>query len=428
MSKSLKMMIVMMVTTLVSLSLFSCTQTNIQHESKDSFTLFTPISTDYPSVDNPKLAWTYHWPEKYESVLEAMTAPAADVDGNCYFIGENYYLYSLSPSGEVRWNKKDYYHPRSVDKLTITQEGILAKSGSLQLISFDGDIMWKKDIICTDYYLAPNGTLYCFTFDDEVLGIDSKGKTMWTTKDIPQNTSLEGAFFDTSSNGYFVLSYPEEDTGDFYTCIISISPTGEIHWNKTLPHKRINFIDDFLPNNTIQDTFLLAYTTDPGPESENEEYNYYTMEKKEEKILEAYNLDFEKVWEVKVPRMGIYEDKYAVSKDNNFVIVFNEVDVNTHNYPLINSYLTCFSKEGTKMWERAFDYSIATCPTFDAHENMYLWFYSPDYSLCSMNPDGSFRWTYYLEDSIGCKFPVTLSPVGSIFTTSKYQSLMFCVK
>jgi hypothetical protein len=261
-----------------------------------------------------------------------------------------------------------------------------------------------------------------------VLGIDAKGKTMWSTKDIPQNKSLEGAFFDTFSNGYFVLSYPEEDTGDFYTCIISISPTGEIHWNKRLPHKRFNFIDDFLPNNTIQDTFLLAYTTDSGPESENEEYDYYTMEKKEEKILEAYNLDFEKVWEVKVPRMGIYQDKYAVSKDNNFVIVFNEVDANTHNYPLINSYLTCFSKEGTKMWERAFDSTIATCPTFDGDQNMYVWFYGSDYNLCSINPDGSFRWKYYLEHSIGCKFPVTLSPVGSIFTTSKYQSLMFCVK
>lgn len=163
MSKSLKMMIVMMVTTLVSLSLFSCTQTSIQHESKDSFTLFTPISTDYPSVDNPNLAWTYHWPEKYESVLEAMTAPAADLDGNCYFIGNNHYLYSLSPSGEVRWNKKDYYNPLSVDKLTITQEGILAKSGSLQLISFDGEIIWEKDTIYGDYYLAPNGTLFCFT-------------------------------------------------------------------------------------------------------------------------------------------------------------------------------------------------------------------------------------------------------------------------
>jgi outer membrane protein assembly factor BamB len=130
-----------------------------------------------------------------------LTAPAADLDGNCYFIGHNFYLYALSPSGEVRWTKKDYDHPLSVDQLTITEEGILAKSlaesGSLQLISFDGDIIWEKDTRYADYYLAPNGTLFCFTIDDRVLGIDAKGKTMWSTKDIPQNKSLEGAFFDT---------------------------------------------------------------------------------------------------------------------------------------------------------------------------------------------------------------------------------------
>jgi len=418
----------MVVATLFSISFVSCSKIGTQSDSKNSFTLFTPISTDYPSVDNPNLAWTYHWPEDYDSVLEASTAPATDLDGNCYFIGHNSYLYALSPSGEVRWNKKDYYRPLSVDKLTITEEGILAESGSLQLISFDGEIIWEIDSMLRDYYLAPNGTLFCFTLDKKVLGIDAKGKTMWSTKDIPQKMSLEGAFFDSNSNGYFVMYCPETDTQKSHYCIVSISPTGDIRWNKRLPHNRGDFINEFLPNNTIQDTFLLAYTTDSGPESENEEYDYYTMERKEEKILEAYNLDFEKVWEVKVPRMGIYEDRYAVSKENNFTIVFNEVDMNTHNSPLINSYLTCFSKEGTKMWERAFDYSIATCPTFDAHQNMYLWFYSTDYNLCSMNPDGSFRWTYYLEHSNGCKFPVTLSPVGSIFTTSRYQSLMFCVK
>jgi hypothetical protein len=65
------------------------------------------------------------------------------------------------------------------------------------MVAFDGDIIWEKDTRYADYYLAPNGTLFCFTIDDRVLGIDAKGKTMWSTKDIPQNKSLEGAFFDT---------------------------------------------------------------------------------------------------------------------------------------------------------------------------------------------------------------------------------------
>jgi hypothetical protein len=139
------------------------------------------------------------------------------------------------------------------------------------MVAFDGDIIWKKDTMYADYYLAPNGTLFCFTIDDRVLGIDAKGKTMWSTKDIPQNKSLEGAFFDTFSNGYFVMYCFEPDTQKSDYCILSISPTGEIRWNKRLPHNRGNFINEFLPNNTIQDTFLLAYTTDSIPESENEQ-------------------------------------------------------------------------------------------------------------------------------------------------------------
>ena len=84
----------------------------------------------------------------------------------------------------------------------------------------------------------------------------------------------------------------------------------------------------------------------------------YENKNKSEKVVEAYNSDGEKIWEISNIKMGTFENKYAVDKANKFYTVFNERDVNFQSAPLINSYLSCLSKKGTKVWEKTFDSEI----------------------------------------------------------------------
>ena len=156
--------------------------------------------------------------------------------------------------------------------------------------------------------------------------------------------------------------------------------------------------------------------------------DYYKILYQNEKVIKAYNLDCEIIWEKTITSHGKYISKYAVDQENNFYTVFNERDYDADHTPLLNSYFSCFSKEGTKVWEKTFDSEIEHCPILDEDHNMYLWIDGSDYNMCSTYPDGTLRWKFYLEHSNGCKFPIALSPIGSLLTTSRKQSLMFCVK
>ena len=60
---------------------------------------FTAMDLTLPGVEQPEQSWTYHWPERYSEVLEASSKLVVDNDGNIYFVGQNYYLYSIDTNG-----------------------------------------------------------------------------------------------------------------------------------------------------------------------------------------------------------------------------------------------------------------------------------------------------------------------------------------
>ena len=418
---------------LLAIGLVSCTKTKeAQTDTSGTYAQFTPIPQQCSSIDTPSVAWTYHWPENYKYVLEASSAPATDNQGNCYFTGCNGYLYSVNPQGEIRWNKENsrgrrfgYYLPSIQEKVIVTEEGVIAKSGGIQLISLDGEFIWKKEDCRREFFLSPNGTLFCFTNDGNLIGINPTGETMWSIP-ISPDYLVDGGFFDTSSNGYFFVFDFNSTSAGYY--LLKVSSTGEEIWKKNLPPNRLEFITDFLPNNPVNDTFLLAYSTVPYPSSDEEKENFFYKKNQGNKILKAYNLNYELQWEKTISMHGIYEGNYAIDNENNLYTFFDENDYSGEYSSFAQSHLTCYSKDGDELWKQTFENEIAQCPTLDKDINLYIWLTGSDYQLRSFTAEGTPRWKLHVDQAYGCKYPITLSPTGEIYTTSFQQSLLFCVK
>ena len=281
------------------------------------------------------------------------------------------------------------------------------------------------------FYLSPNGILFCSTYhDNSFAAVNKNGDVIWK---LPTNSyiQVQDVFFDAQSNAYFLLSLdPFEESMDQETQyqIVSLSPEGTIRWHKKLPHHRRHFIPEFVPNNTIQDTYLLAFTSEEILTTEEGRNTVIQRERESPKFIEAYNTNGEKMWDIVNTKPGLYKQKYAIDDENNFYITFNEQDYSSKAAPLINSYLTYVSNTGEKLWEKTLDSTIATCPTFDENLNLYLAIYAPDYLICSLTPDGEFRWKIEVDHANGCKFPVTVGSNQSIYLTTHYQSLLFCLK
>ncbi|MCK5848529.1 MAG: PQQ-like beta-propeller repeat protein, partial [Caldisericia bacterium] len=387
----------------------SCSETeNSQTDAAPDYSFFTPISTEYPAIDNPTVAWTYHWPENNNIILETRTAPCADNQGNCYFVGRNGYLYSVDSDGETRWIIESFRGGKVAffnsvipkDKIIVTEEGLLVLSGKMRFISLEGEPIWEKENCTKDFYMSPDGTLFCFTNDDKLIGVDAKGQTMWSI-DVSKNCLIDDGFFDTNSNGYFFVV----DVGSISTepeyHLLKASSTGEVVWKKNLPLNRLDCILSFLPNNIVQDTFLLAYTTLPYPEKDHEVKGYNDRKNQAEKIVKAYDLNYELLWEKSIPASGVYQGNYAIDKENNFYTYFNEYDYSGKHSTFTQSYLTCYSNDGSQMWEKTYDNEIAHCPVIDQKNNLYLWLNDSDYHMRSLTSDGVPRWKLEVDHTHG---------------------------
>jgi outer membrane protein assembly factor BamB len=399
---------------------------------------FTSLDFDFPGIEHPVQSWTYHWPENYESILEAACSPVVDEEGNIYFIGSNGYLYSLDPAGEVRWKKKGFDN-----SMVLTQEGLVAhtRMNSLIHFDFDGNIKWEVQgcwgSMFDPLHLAPNGYVL-FSDDDFIVTIDAQGKTMWV---LPlEDSFFKNCFFDENSNAYLTYfdSYDEDDPRtkegqesiEYY--MISVSPEGRMRWRKTICHEW-NFNDDFSPKDgRIQDTFLLALSTSPLQKGQDD---LHEDRRRRPKVITAYNTDGEELWNMVEERYGLFENEYAVGPNGNLYTYFNaeyeEYDGKNPSSRYAGSTLQCISPQGDTIWAIPFEDQIGTAPSFDSERNLYIGTRSKNYNdnLYSFTSDGIERWSLRdIEVACGFNFQLVLSPKQKIHFTTGGQSLLFCIE
>jgi outer membrane protein assembly factor BamB len=419
----------------------------ILHTDKGPFIPFTPLDFDFPGIESPVQSWTYHWPEDYERTLEAVHSPTVDEEGNIYFIGKNGYLYSLDPSGEVRWKKKGIHA-----SIEVTKEGILAiaRPDILILLDFDGNILWSKPATWAFGYdalqLSPSGYLY-YNEGEYIVCLDSQGKTMWAFHNIYGRAETllraERLFFDEDSNVYMVCSrsfdekHPQyTDEEHMETSLVSISSKGKFRWRQILCKNR-NYNDRFTPKDGyIQDTILVALSTSTlNFESKNATWEEWSNDKcVQPKVIKAFNTDGEELWERTEEKPGLFDIQYSVGPNGNIVYAFN-VDsyYKNHDESIPESeyhVLSYVSKEGSDVWSHSFEHAMHTPVTFDSNGNLYVGTVSPKNkdSLYSLSSDGQIRWELKnIETAYRYAHNLVGSPSPKLYFTTENQSLLFCI-
>jgi hypothetical protein len=409
------------------------------HIDRGPFVPFTHVEDEIPSIDNPVQSWTYHWPEDYDRVLEAITEPLVDKDGNVYFLGKNDYFYSIDTNGELIWNDKGYKEP-----IVVAEEGIVAKNyiKNLNLTDLEKNLKWSTKVCFDGYqdslYLAPNGYLVYLDFGN-IVGLDSQGKTMWVYKNI---FVADNCFFDENSNAYITYSYSyneksskyKEGEDNFEYFMMSISPEGELRWRQSICSDR-NYIDTFTPkDNRINDVFLLAYSTSSIVLEDHTKWtDWYQGLRQSPKVIKAFNTDGEELWQMREERNGLYRTQYTVGSDNQLYFSFNssfdDPKEPSSSPPLDN--LMCVSKTGEIIWDIPFKEDITTAPSLDSEGNIYVGIMSSHFHnhIYSFFPDGTSRWVLNdIDVASEFKSNLILSPKGKIHFTTVNQSLLFCIE
>jgi len=406
---------------------------------------FTPITFDLEGIDQPKHAWTYHWPEDYDRTLEAMVSLQVDSHGNVYILGRNFYFYALNSSGERLWGKKNFFQRSFV----LCDEGVIADSMSgLRLLDLKGQTKSYYPRGTSDFYLAPDG----FIVGEVLTGLvsyDAKGKLRWHMpfdEDQYDYLHLEGYFFDTQSNGYYIFNASVPETPEMkknmqwehHTLIMSVSSDGKLRWKKVLSTKR-QFLEEFLPTkeSLVEDTFLLAFhqaeQEEPPEEMTQEWYEsswgrWYDAKGVKPKTIKAFNTDGEELWQVEETRLGLHDLDYAIDQENNFYFAYNEQDASTPYWELISGHLMKVSKEGKLLWSKAMEGQFETAPLLDKNKHIYIGLQTDDSNLFAFYPDGTEKWRMKVEVLNQYLHSLTFGPKRSLYFTSSLQSLLFCVR
>lgn len=405
---------------------------------------FTPITFDLEGIDQPKHAWTYHWPEDYDKTLEAMVSPQVDSHGNVYILGMNYYLYALNSSGERLWEKEN-----CLTSLVPSLEGVLTETpGRQTLFDVNGTTKWSDSRFGDNFFLAPDGYLVGESFGG-ILSYDSKGKLRWHLSledETYKSFFFETCFFDTQSNGYFLFTSPPRVPPEmgksmqyvYHTLLFSVSSQGELRWKKVVATER-QFLENFIPSkeSLVKDTFLLAFhqaEDEKPPEVWTEDWSresfsrWWDAKGINPKTIKAFNTDGEELWQLEESRQGYNDLGYAIDQDNNFFFSFNERDISTPSWELISGHLMMVSKEGKLAWSKAMEGQFETAPLLDKNNHIYIGLQTDDSNLFAFYPDGTEKWRMKVEVLNQYLHSLTFGPKRSLYFTSRLQSLLFCVR
>lgn len=398
----------------IFIGLLSCSKSNKINSTK---TVLLSTSNIYPGISKPADDWQFSWKEENSKSLGMACTPKVDSDGNIYFIGNNFILYSVSKDGNIRWKQPDVFG----NWIETTKDGIMfyGPQGFVCLY-FDGAEKWiSKELNGSKCIplLGPDGNIYASIYrksnntissiTQEIVSIDSSGKSRWSylipTIENQENYFVNG-FFDQQSNFYCLFIEHDLSWTDINYVIFSLTSSGSLRWKKYFMHGKL--IPNFLPEGLfINQTFLLAFSKDDSLSSLKE--------------ICAYDTNGTILWTYYESRIGTYQSSYALNGESTFYVPFSSDKI----------YLQAINIDGLLQWERFMVGTKSTQPIIDNESHIYIGVNSSERSIYAFYADGVTIWSKKEPNEFEFyDHSLILGPNQKLYYGTKFQNQLYCVK
>lgn len=347
------------------------------------------IITTSCSIFNDREEWAY-----YLSHENVVGSPAIDFNGNIYFSARG--LYSLDPSGNLRWKYEEAStHPVIGDDGTIYSGG----GGNLYAFNSDGSIKWQYPIGVGSIALGHDGTLYVAS-SEYLYALSPEGELLWEYKTGGFSTEpvigADGAI-------YFALYNYWRSEGYVY----ALNPDGTLKWQYAL-EKEIRTSLAIGSNGTIY------FATGAYYEGDTQMPGY----------LCAVSSEGSALWKSEVG--GQITCSSVIASDGTIYIGTFETE---------GCYLYAIGSDGELKWKYE-AYGWIHDPTVGSDGTIYLGSIKEGKKeahrcLFALNPNGKLKWSYEVEHSV--ETPCAISPDGTIYFGSngidwEYECYLYAIR